>query len=125
MERLKTMWRRLGMEVGTTSPEQHDETVAHISHLPHFLASALCAYLASRDAQWHHYAGPGLRDTTRVAAGDPGMWKAIARHNREEIIRALDGLDGELHRLRTALVNNDMLAVEHLLKRGKTYRDAL
>ncbi len=125
VEKIMRMWKALGMELTSASPEGHDEIVAHISHLPHFLASTLSAYLAGKDPDWRNVAGAGLRDTTRVAAGDPAMWKAIASHNREEILRAIDGFEGELQRLRSALHNQRWLELINLLERGKEYRDSL
>jgi cyclohexadieny/prephenate dehydrogenase len=122
VERLARFWKNLGLEVITATPESHDEIVAHLSHLPHLLASAFCAYLGTRDHAWARYAGPGLRDTTRVAAGDPALWKAITMENREEILRALDGFQKELDHLRAALSNNQPLVMRHLLERGRDYR---
>jgi len=122
IDRLTRFWKALGCEVTTTTPEAHDEIVAHLSHLPHMLASALCAYLSTRDPKWLPLGGPGLRDTTRVAAGDPAMWKAIALENREEILRALDGFQQELDQLRVALHNQQGLALQHILERGRDYR---
>ena len=86
-------WRDLGMEVVTVDPDRHDEIVAHISHLPQVLASTLCAFLATKDPAWRLHAGGGLRDTTRIAGGDPAMWRAILEHNREEILRALPDIE--------------------------------
>ncbi len=125
VERTVRLWRELGMEVATTSPEKHDEIVAHISHLPHLLASTLCSYLATQDHNWRNFAAGGLRDTTRVASGDPAMWKAIVSHNKEEIIRSLDGFERELQRLRSALHNEQYFEVLNQLERAKDYRDRL
>lgn len=125
VETIVRFWRELGMEVATTSPEKHDEIVAHISHLPHLLASSLCSYLTTQDGDWRNYAGGGLRDTTRVASGDPSMWKAIAKHNKQEILRAIDGYDRELQRLRSALHNDQYFEILNILERAKDYRDRL
>lgn len=125
VEETVRLWRALGMEVRTESPERHDEIVAHISHLPHLLASALSAYLGAKDPQWPLYAGNGLRDTTRVAAGLPAVWKPIVEQNREEILRALVGFEDELFRLRSALENGQGLALWDFLERGKRFRDRL
>ncbi|HVU36827.1 MAG TPA: prephenate dehydrogenase/arogenate dehydrogenase family protein [Opitutales bacterium] len=122
LDRLIKFWKALGLEVATTTPEVHDEIVAHLSHLPHLLASAYCAYLSTRDPKWAHFAGPGLRDSTRIAAGDPALWKAIALENREEISRALEGFQKELEALRVALHNGEPFALLHLLERGRDYR---
>jgi prephenate dehydrogenase len=122
---LNAFWDTLGMIVSNVSPEQHDEIVAHVSHLPHLLASMLCSYLATQDNSWRNLAGAGLRDTTRVAAGDPQLWKQILEQNRDEVLRAIDGFEEQLHQLKTALLNQDSLGVLAQLQHGKKYRDRL
>ena len=122
---LQQLWQAIGMQITICSPEQHDEIVAHISHLPHLLASNLCSYLAGKDPDWKHLAGGGLRDSTRVAAGDPTLWKQILEQNREEVLRAIDGFENELHSLKAALLNQDSPALIKQLERGKQYRDQL
>ncbi|KRP35856.1 MAG: prephenate dehydrogenase [Opitutaceae bacterium BACL24 MAG-120322-bin51] len=123
--KLSAFWDALGMTVSTVSPEKHDEIVAHISHLPHLLASTLCGYLATQDGTWRTLAGGGLRDTTRVASGDPQLWKQILEQNSDEVLRAIEGFEQQLHHLKTALLNQDSLGVIAQLERGKTYRDQL
>jgi prephenate dehydrogenase len=123
--RLLKLWEAIGMQVVTTTPEKHDEIVAHISHLPHLLASSLCSYLSGQDADWKALSGGGLRDTTRVAAGDPDLWKQILEQNREEVLRAIDGFENELHALKTALLDQDTPQLIAKLERGKKYRDSL
>ncbi|MGF1451885.1 MAG: prephenate dehydrogenase [Opitutales bacterium] len=124
-ERLVRLWTRLGMEVTTASPERHDETVAAVSHLPHLLASVLCSYLGRRERDERPFAGNGLRDSTRIASGDPRLWKSISRHNNEEICAALGGFADALQELRGALENQDYATVERILSHGKRYRDGL
>ena len=99
------------------------EIVANISHLPHIIASSLCSYLASKDPSWRSLAGNGLRDSTRIASGDPQLWKSIIEQNREEIIRAISDFDEELHALKTAIANDQIFEVINILERGKKYRD--
>ena len=123
--RLQNLWQTIGMRVVTTNPEKHDEIVAHISHLPHLLASSLCGYLAGMDADWKSLAGGGLRDTTRVAAGDPTLWKQILEQNREEVLRAIDGFEGELQALKGALLDKKIPELIARLERGKQFRDSL
>ncbi len=122
---LKEFWRQLGMVVHCLSPEQHDEAVAHISHLPHLLTSALCSFLAAKNPLWKGLAGSGLRDTTRIAAGDPDLWRAILGENREEVLTALQGLEVELQRFKSALAEGDGGRLTRQLERGKAYRDSL
>ena len=116
-------WHALGAEVVTLAPDQHDEIVAHISHLPQVIASSLCGFLATKNPAWRHHAGGGLRDTTRIAGSDPQIWRAILEQNRDEILRALSGFEDELHGLRAALANRDYVEVAARISRGKAYRD--
>lgn len=122
-ERVAAFWRALEADVATVAPDAHDEIVAHISHLPQVAASALCACLARRDPRWRLYAGGGLRDTTRIAASDPRLWKTILEQNRDEVLRALRDYQNELHGLERALANRDWFEVQAVLEHGKAYRD--
>ena len=116
-------WRELGSEVVTIDPDKHDEIVAHISHLPQVLASSLCAFLSTKDPAWRNYAGGGLRDTSRIAASDPKLWKTILSENRDEVLRALRDFQDELQGLQAALANRDFVEVSARLERGRAYRD--
>lgn len=122
---LIAFWEALDMQIATVTPEKHDEIVAHISHLPHLLASTLCSLLASKDTTWGHFSGGGLKDSTRVASGAPSLWKQILEQNRDEVIRAIDSFEDELHQLKTALLNHESHKLTAILERGKDYRDQL
>lgn len=122
VEAVVQFWRDLGCEVTTEHPDKHDEIVAHISHLPQIVASTLCAFLAKKDPRWRNHAGGGLRDTTRIAASDPQLWRTILEQNRDEILRALNGYEDELHALRSALANRDYLDLVARLERSQAYR---
>lgn len=116
-------WRDLGAEVVTLDPDQHDEIVAHISHLPQVIASSLCSFLAKKNPAWRNYSGGGLRDTTRIAGSDPQLWRTILEQNRDEVLRALRQFEDELHGLQIVLANRDYVEVVARLERGKAYRD--
>lgn len=115
-------WHDLGAEAVTVDPDRHDEIVAHISHLPQVLASTLCAFLAQRDPGWRNFAGGGLRDTTRIAASDPQLWRTILEQNRDEVLRALRHYQDELQTFQAALANRDYVEVIARLERGQAYR---
>ncbi len=95
--RVETFWRSLGCRaVHLVSAAEHDRAVALVSHLPHLLAGAL---LAVTDPAARACAGPGFRDSTRLAAGPPELWKEILSLNRVAVKGALLALAGELRRL--------------------------
>jgi prephenate dehydrogenase len=124
IEIIVRFWHELGAEVTTLDPDAHDEIVAHISHLPQVIAASLCHFLAQKNPAWRSFAGGGLRDTTRLGAGDPTMWIEILRQNRDEVLRALRQFQDELHAFQTALANRDFVELRTRLERGKAYRDA-
>jgi prephenate dehydrogenase len=117
-------WRDLGSEVSTVTPDEHDEIVAHISHLPQAIATSLCTFLAQKNPAWRNFSGNGLRDTTRIAASDATMWIEIFQQNRGEVLRALSQFQDELQGLHAAIANRDWPEVRARLEHGKTYRDS-
>jgi prephenate dehydrogenase len=125
LQRVHDFWKALGCSVKTLSPEAHDEIVARISHLPHVVAAALVSAVCHDGEQKLNFAGPGFKDTTRIASGPVEMWTEICMENRQEIGRALDQLMEELGKVRTALENGDAIELRAMLKRGKHLRDEL
>ena len=123
LEQLSTFWKSLKMRVSTASPETHDTIVAHISHLPHIIASILCTYLSTKDQAWRSLAGGGLQDTTRIAAGNPELWGQILEQNRDEILQSIEGFNAQLDVLKTALIENNSEEIRSQLEQGKVYRD--
>ncbi len=88
INRLVGFWAGVGARAAIMSAKEHDHLVARISHAPHVLA-AVCALVALADEEDGHFAGGGLRDTSRVAGGDPQMWAEILLENREAVVAPL------------------------------------
>src|SRR5262249_47346114 len=99
VERTRAFWQALGSRVHLMSPEDHDRALALTSHVPHLLACALVGILPAELAE---LTASGFRDTTRIAAGDPGLWKAIFEHNRPAILAALVTFTDRLEQYRQA-----------------------
>jgi prephenate dehydrogenase len=115
-------WRALGGRVETMSPEHHDEVLALTSHLPHLVSSVLAGVLP---LEWRRLTGTGFRDTTRLAAGSPELWRAIFLSNRPALLEALEQFRGQLEMFRAALSTGDGERVRLLLEQGKYVRDSL
>lgn len=125
IELISDFWSALGSQVLLESPERHDAIVANVSHLPHLIASSLAGYLSTALPTAGQFCGNGLKDTTRIASGDPLMWRDIIVQNRPEIVRALDAFQDELQSLRAAICNEDDFEILKKLADGKTFRDEL
>ena len=124
-DRLARFWSGLGANVTTTTPDLHDEIVAQISHLPHLASATLAATLGRHKPGWGTLSGNGLRDTTRIAAGDPELWRAIIESNQPEILAALRRFQATLDELHSAIANRDAFALTNLLRDAKRFRDSL
>src|SRR5262249_6296934 len=73
--------RACGSQPVEMSAAEHDRSVALVSHVPHLVASAMAAQCADAPADALALAGPGLRDVTRIAASESGLWAEILTAN--------------------------------------------
>lgn len=97
----------LGALIHDMEPERHDAAVALVSHVPQVLSSLLAARLQGAEAQALALAGNGLRDVTRIAASEAGMWVPILEANAHRISAVLHELHEDLIRLLGALDRPD------------------
>jgi prephenate dehydrogenase len=92
--------------------------VARISHLPHLLAALVAGRLADAPASHLALSGQGVRDVTRIAAGDPGLWQQIVAGNAEAVGELLSAVRSDLDELLDAVRVGDRDRVAALLERG-------
>jgi prephenate dehydrogenase len=118
--RLSNMWKALGAKISVMTPSKHDEILAFVSHLPHFVASSLAGVIDEK--HWKFAAG-GLRDTTRIASGDPELWLSISKQNKKEIIEALRCFSEEIKCTLNDLERGNDKKLLGRLKKAKTVRD--
>ena len=67
----------------------------------------------------------GWQDTTRIAAGDPVLWRQILLSNRDHVLASLDRFAELVAQCRQALEAGDASALERLLSEAKRIRDAV
>jgi prephenate dehydrogenase len=120
VNRIDGFWRQLGMRTLELDPQAHDQAVAAVSHVPHLLSSLLMNLPAPGALP---LAATGLRDMTRLAAGDPEMWRDITLTNREAILQALTRLQENLRVLGDIVQRGDARGIEQLLAKAKRRRD--
>lgn len=85
------------------SADDHDAALATVSHLPHVVASLLAAQLVTASEQTVALGGTGLHDTTRVAAGDAGLWTDILAANSGHLAAALRAFAADANQMVAAL----------------------
>jgi prephenate dehydrogenase len=116
----------LGAEPRFLDAEEHDAYVAAISHLP-FLLSVALMRVTSRDVAWREMrqlTAGGFRDTTRLAAGSPRMYRDICATNAPAITRWLDAAIAELESLRALIATGSEDALRELEAAFEQARDA-
>ncbi|WGP04788.1 prephenate dehydrogenase [Bacillus subtilis] len=92
-----------GASVLHLDPRIHDAAVAKVSHVPQIVASLVASQLRHAPLEEISLAGQGLRDVTRIAASDPGLWTQILTGNADEVRSVLIDLRTELDEVIGAL----------------------
>ena len=123
LNQLDCFWQSLGSQTFILSPEDHDEVISRVSHMPHILA-AICAHVAFDQPSNGNYAGNGLKDTSRIASGDPHMWEGIISENQDAIIPHLEEAISRLVAYKDAITEQNSEGLLSLLKADKNARDS-
>nr|ADU56073.1 hypothetical protein CA37-50 [uncultured organism CA37] len=128
LERVTTLAEICGAVPVRLDSRAHDTVVALTSHVPHLMASLTAARLREGPAATEALVGQGVRDVTRIAAGDPALWTDIVRSNAPAVAAVLRDIRDDLTRLLAAadiLAGGDpdghaeaQHAVTDLLERG-------
>jgi len=121
---LESFWQSVGCRTTWMSAAHHDELVAKISHLPHIIAAS-AARICLENPTDCNFGGGGLRDTTRVAAGNPEMWAEILIENRSALLNPLRDTIADLSKFLAILESADQSAARQWLTTAKNQRDQL
>lgn len=126
--RLHELVTGMGARVIALKREDHDQSVAIVSHVPHFMASSLMQ-LASRhadkDRSLMRLAAGGFKDSTRIAAGSPELWCGIAFDNAPAIQAGLEEMRQIIGTFSDALATGDRVGLTRLLAQAAEARRAL
>lgn len=104
---------KIGARPAWLGAQQHDYAVGLASHLPQLAAIALASFLYDRLDEKGlpiTLAGPGLRDTLRLAGSPYLTWRDIVLTNREVLAAALDLFARRLDDVRERLGSRDLEA---------------
>ncbi|MGC0341876.1 prephenate dehydrogenase [Streptomyces sp. SLBN-8D4] len=83
--------------------DAHDRAVALVSHMPHLVSSMVAARLEHAEEAAVRLCGQGIRDVTRIAGSDPGMWIDILSANPGPVADLLTDVAGDLEETVRAL----------------------
>lgn len=125
---VRNVVRSFGADVVSLAPDEHDQVVATVSHVPHLTATSLMC-LADDASSKHEVllrlAAGGFRDMTRIASGHPGIWPDICVENSTAIAESLDVLIDRLTRIRDHVVAGDHDAIRAQLEQARAARQNL
>ncbi len=125
---ISDFWTKMGCRVREVSPEAHDDAVAAVSHLPHLAAAALVNAISDSCPNAFQFAGPGFRDTTRVASGPADMWTEILGSNRRAVRKTAEAMIAKLEQFITLLdcdTPESDTRMNEFLTQAKAQRDSL
>jgi len=107
LEQIAEMWRAVGSAVELLDPDEHDRIYAAVSHLLHVLVYELVNTVAEINDSYLAYSGQGFKDTTRIAASHPELWRDICLSNRDNIVMFLDRFQKNLDVVKEYLTTRD------------------
>lgn len=120
--RISAFWESMGARICQLDPAEHDAALAISSHLPHMVAAALAI---STPLELMPFVGKGWMDSTRIAGGNPQLWRQILEENHGPALQAMKKFATICDTWIDALEHEDFECVEQLLKSGKSTREAV
>ena len=119
------MTEALGATPFLIGPQEHDDLVAAISHLPIVLSAALVS-LTTKNPSWSKMsklASSGYHDLTRLASGNPEVNSHICLSNQEAIVDWIDKFSQELERYRQLVAGEDKGLEQALTEANKARQE--
>ena len=121
---VKNMWETIGAEVVFMEPSVHDELLALTSHLPHALAFILVDLLSRQTNPEDSFdlSAGGFYDITRIASGDPVMWRDIFLSNQQAVLHRLTEFSTAIDDLAKLINDCDSHGLEQMFKHSNEVR---
>ena len=126
LEKVGALWESVGMDNLILDADEHDFVFGAVSHLPHIVAYALMNTLGALRTEQDHevtaYSGAGLKDITRIASGDPVMWRDICLLNKNHSLDLINRFQKKLNEISNLIEKNDGQALEGAFSAANKYR---
>jgi len=108
-------------------PQDHDQAVAWISHLPVMVSATLITACRDESHQTvlelaQTFASSGFRDTSRVGGGNPELGVMMARYNQAALVRSLHAYRERLDQLIHTVEQGDWNTLEAELRQTQSDR---
>ena len=124
LDRVKSLWSKLGSNIVMLDTELHDQIFAYSSHLPHLAAYALLNTLKGLEQDdLSNFSGGGLGEFLRLVSSSPEMWADIFSMNEKNITLAIDDLMNSLSILKSK-IGNDPQSLQAFLSELKDFKES-
>ena len=124
VDRVKSLWSKLGSNIKLLDTELHDQIFAYTSHLPHIAAYALLNTLKGFDHDdLSDFSGGGLGEFLRLVSSSPEMWADIFSMNEKNVALAIDELIKSLSILKDK-IGNDPQSLQAFLSALKDFKES-
>jgi len=127
LEKVREFWKSLNMRIVEIGTAEHDDLVAHTSHLQHVAALAITEAVLDCDPETLklRYAGcaGGFKDTSRITSSSPQMWREIIEHNQPAVLESVKEFEKRWLNIIKIIENKDYDALYKEFAKGKKMRD--
>lgn len=129
VERLADFWRAAGSNIEIMGARHHDLVLAITSHVPHLIAYNIVGVAADLEevtqSEVMKFSAGGFRDSTRLAASDPTMWRDVFLNNKEAVLEMLGRFSENLSALQRMIRWGDGDGLFDLFTRTRAIRQGI
>jgi len=111
---LEDILNSLKMNIVYMNSIDHDYHTSFVSHTPHVISFALANSVLKQEKNEDivSLAGGGFKDVCRIAKSSSSMWVDIFKHNKNNIIDALEHFEAELSKAKEMIKNDDFDGID-------------
>jgi len=126
-EKLHRVLTGIGAKPVAATPEDHDQLLAAVSHLPHVVANTLVSQVAGLVSKGDKLppVGPSFRDAVRVAGANSSIWVDIYRANSQALTEEIDKLITSLTEARSLIADGSRDELQEWNDAAAEYRSRL
>lgn len=128
VDRLAAFLKQTKAQIVQVDAREHDDIVGAISHLPHIIAVALVNQVRGYNETnplYRNLAAGGFRDITRIASGEPTIWRDILVNNRKVLLQLLSDWNQGISRFIELLENSDGEGIAEQFRVAGEFRSQL
>lgn len=127
VELSREICHKLGMNIIKMDSLHHDKHTAFISHMPHILSYALANTILKEENPQDivAIAGAGFKSMSRISKSSGVMWSAIAKQNKEEILKSIDSFQHELQKATELIQKGDFESLKNWMTNANKLRDII